>query len=124
MSQSVKSPIDYPRVSVGGVQYQIKFSLSAWVLLESWGMNKDVIREWFTGRTRAVTFSLAAAGLGNYDEMGNWETAGFTMTKLTDRILPEEIDGIIKAVGESLKKLSAEIAEKKAAAAPAPDSTA
>ncbi len=122
MSQPVKSPIDYPRVTVGGVPYQIKFGFTSWIVLESWGLTKDVIREWFAGhRTTALTLSMAAAGLGTFDAAGIWQTADFTMTKLGDILEcnEEEIPPLVEAVTVSLKKRLAEIESKKAATVPA-----
>ncbi len=116
------SPIEYPRVTVGGSPYQIKFGFAAWVKLDSWGLNKDIIAEWFSGRKLAVMISLAAAGLGSYDDSGDWKTADFSMVKLSDVLekFPDEIPLIAKAVDASLKKRLAEIESAKAAANPAP----
>lgn len=104
---STKPPIEYPTVTVGGVPFQIKFSLGAWVQLNKAGVTSEAMREAFaSGRSLSMTMQLAAAGLGKFNPVGDWESLDITATQLADRLQDGELKVIVEAVTKSLGKPS------------------
>ncbi len=111
-------PIDYPRVTIGGVTYVLKFSAGALYRLEKYGLDPANIRhlietELNEGRRVMLICRLLSACLGTPLEGGRWKPIGVDPEELADLIHdPKELAAIDAQLTQSLKK-----------AAPAPGTT-
>lgn len=84
--QPTESPVEYPVMTAGGRNYQLRFGHGAWYQLQSWGF---VIGD----ATRPIPIlALAAAAAGEVDTTtGKWRSAGFARPlELADAMLPGE----------------------------------
>jgi hypothetical protein len=113
------SPIQYPSITVGGKQYQLRFAHSAWFQLQQWGYR--------VGDPNAPIpiVALAAASAGEVDARGKWKSAGFARpVDLTDEMIDGETLASLEApVLEALGKVAPK-ADLTLVQPPAPDASA
>ncbi len=106
MNSAVSSAIEYPTLTVGGISYKLRLSLSASYLLELAKVDPSQLSEAFKngGRNIELMVKLAAAMMGNYDGRGNWHSLGMDPLKLADLVPLEEFKALTDAVLSALVK--------------------
>lgn len=92
--------IEWPKATMGGVEYTLRLSWAARAQLVTWG---------FSDGTGLPTLAWAAAMAGHFNDKGKWRSARFvSWLDLADSIEENEHAGISAAVEEALKKASPE----------------
>lgn len=107
MNSAVPSaPIEYPTLTIGGISYKLRLSLSASYLLELAKVDPSQLAEAFKngGRNIELMVKLCAAMMGNYDARGNWHSVGMDPLKLADLVPMEEFKALTDAVLAALVK--------------------
>jgi hypothetical protein len=93
------SPIEWPVIKIGPHAFTLRMSYAAYFQLSKWGNPKSDM-EW------------AAAAAGTFDLNGRWHSAGFENSMGLADLVSEQpveqqsaiVEGIYKALGESIKK--------------------
>jgi hypothetical protein len=92
--------IEWPKATMGGVEYTFRLSWAARAQLVAWGFSNGV---------DLPTLAWAAAMAGSFGDKGKWRSAGFKKwLDLADSIEETEHAAISDAVEEALKKASPE----------------
>lgn len=94
------SPVEYPTATVGGREYQLRYSKTAQYLLDKWGFE-------ISPTVKIPALAWAAAMVGHVDPSGTWKSAGFkSEVDFVDTIgVNENLDALYLAVTEALKKV-------------------
>jgi hypothetical protein len=100
------SRVEYPIVTIKGVEYRVKFGLGALYRLEKLGLNiQDLgISTASTGNLNTI-FSILAATLGNEGKHG-WVPLGLTPEQLADAIPMEMLGELSAAISQAVPKVA------------------
>ena len=104
-------PIAYPRVTVGGKSFEMRYTQASLYLLQLWNIPAVTMVEWLKkenaeGRAAVAQLQIAASTLGNIDAHGDWEPLALEPLKLAARLLPGEWGDIAKGFIECMAKVS------------------
>lgn len=92
--------IDWPKATIGGVEFTLRLSYPAHAQMFRWG---------FGGVGNIPIAAWAAAMAGHFDERGKWKSAGFDRwLDVADVLLDEERDPLTVAVQAAIKKAAPE----------------
>ena len=94
----IPQPVSYPRLRIGGIDFEFRYTQSAKMLIQAWGFNDP---------TRSVpAIAWAAAMAGFVDGNGRFRSAGFVKpTEFTDQLGDDDnLDPIYEAVTKALEK--------------------
>jgi hypothetical protein len=93
-------PVDYPSITVGGKQYQLRFAHSSWFQLQRWNYEVGNVEK------PVPIVALAAAAAGTVDAQGRWHSVAFDRPiDLTDAMIDgETLASLEGPVLEALKK--------------------
>lgn len=93
-------PVEFPAVTVGGKQYQLRFAHSAWYMLQKWGFTIG------DPKNPIPIAAMAAASVGTVDKSGKWKSAPFaTPIEMLDAMEPgETLPSLEQPVLDALKK--------------------
>ena len=104
------SPVIYPKVTIGGQSYQLKFGMNAVFRLNKWGVPVDNLSETIeqyrrSGQNIVMITTLIAAAMGN-EVAGVWEsTAWATPDSVADRLLDNEFTALAENLADTLGKV-------------------
>lgn len=106
MSTTLTAPVAYPKVTVGGVSYFLKFGFGALYELNGRGFNVAKTREAAKAyedkeQWLRLMLDLGSCALGNVDSSGNWTSTPMASMQLADRLRDEEFQTFCEAVQES-----------------------
>lgn len=88
--------IEWPKATMGGVEYTLRLSWAARAQLVAWG---------FSSGLDIPTLAWAAAMAGEFDKKGKWKSARFpSWMDLADAVADQEHPAIAAAVEDALKK--------------------
>lgn len=102
MSANGTPPIEWPRISVAGVEYVLRFSCGAIYRLESMGI--DATNPQGTNQPMHQLFAMLACTLGR-EENGRWQTIQLKPEEIADAIPPEDLPRINAAIQEARIKV-------------------
>jgi hypothetical protein len=93
------SPVVYPALRIGGIEYQFRYTRSSQLSLEKWGYELAL-------GVKIPTLAWAAAMAGTVDSTGKYRSAGFrNETEFTDLIeLEDDLNPLYEAITDALKK--------------------
>jgi hypothetical protein len=98
------SPLSFPRVTVGGKEYQLRFGLGAWCQLSKQGIGSDEITKALNSNGKvAMTLQLAASALGHFDSEGVWRSLNLSEVDLADRLVDGEFAALAAAITPALQ---------------------
>lgn len=97
MEASQVQAIQWPTANVGGETKTLRRTYTTDCQMLAWG---------FSAVNKVVPLAAwAAAMMGTFDAAGKWRsTAWDRWTDMTDALLPEEVEPLIAATAEALKK--------------------
>lgn len=102
-------PTDWPKVTVGGKQFLMRYTSASLLLLSDWGVPVGKITEWQnslneSGRAFSANVKLALATLGNFDSFGDWipldQPPLTTIAKLVDGEMATLMQGFAAAMAK------------------------
>ena len=93
--------IDWPKATIGGVEYTLRLTYPAHAQLLAWG---------FGGVDKSIPVAAwAAAMAGTFSKAGKWRSAGFDRwVDVADLLSPEETLPLAAAVEDAIKKAAPE----------------
>lgn len=116
-------PTEWPKVTVGGKPYLMRFTSASMLLLSDWGVPISNITAWeeslrANGRALSVNAREAFAMLGVFDENGDWEPLAQHPAKTFAKLVDGEFQKIVAAYATAMAKVAPPVAPS-----PAPEAS-
>lgn len=100
------SPIEYPRVTIGGKSYELRFTYGAVRRARALGAlyNEEQVKKLTFEERVDVDLKLIAACAGNVTGPDQWEPIALSWLQIQETISPGEYDNAVAALSECLRK--------------------
>jgi hypothetical protein len=101
------SPIQYPHATIGGVDYEFRFSFAAIQRMVALGVpfsKEEIDAHMAAGKSLEVFYKNVAAVAGNY-EGKKWRPISIDWDQIPEVILPNEFGAVSAAITEARSKV-------------------
>lgn len=104
-------PTEWPKVTVGGKPYLMRYTSASMLLLSDWGVPVAKIQEWQnslneSGRALSANVKLALATLGNFDAVGDWEPLNQDPLKTVAKLVGDEMAQLMQGFAAAMAKVA------------------
>ncbi len=101
-------PTEWPKVTVGGKPYLLRYTKASLLLLSDWGVpvgNSVKYQEAMQRSNFAMNVKGALALLGNFDATGDWEPLDQHPARTMGKLIDGELETIIAASSVAMEKV-------------------
>lgn len=104
-------PTDWPKVTVGGKPFLMRYTSASLLLLADWGVPVGKMAEWQTslndsGRAFSANVKLALATLGNFDSDGDWAPLDQSPLKTIAKLMDGEMTTLMQGFAATMAKVA------------------
>jgi hypothetical protein len=104
-------PTDWPKVTVGGKSFLMRYTSASLLLLADWGVPVGKMQEWQSslnesGRAFSANVKLALATLGNFDSSGEWEPLDQNPLKTIAKLVDGEMATLMQGFAVAMAKVA------------------